>query len=410
MLAGGVPQIALLQELRRRGIETVLADWYERPVAAAYADRFYQVSTLDVEAITELARREKVDLVLTVCTDQALLTMAIVSERLGLPCYLDSQTARNVTDKLYMKRIFARTGVPTADFEILCSPADRDAAAERLGYPLIVKPTDCNSSKGVKRVDAAPALGAAVEQAAAMSRTGGVLMERFLQGDELSVDAYVADGRAYLLGISDIEKLPDRDGFVIFRCSSPSRHEALAGQIRHIAQQIADGFGLRDAPMLIQLVTDGEQVWVLEFSARTGGGCKHASIRELTGFDVVSAVVDLTLGQKPPAPGPMPSDRWISLEFLYCRPGRFDRLDGFEPLKQAGVMKDYYVFKWRGAQFDTIENSGDRVAGFMITADTEEELARRHDRIASSIRVLDDAGRDMLRHDLLPPFYEGRRP
>ena len=37
--------------------------------------------------------REKVDFIITVCTDQALLTMAKVSEELGLPCYIDYETA-----------------------------------------------------------------------------------------------------------------------------------------------------------------------------------------------------------------------------------------------------------------------------------------------------------------------------
>ena len=89
VLAGGFPQIALLQELNRRGIETVLADYYEEPVAKPYADRFYRVSTLDVDGIEAVAKKEAVDFLITACTDQALLTVAKVSEALGLPCYID---------------------------------------------------------------------------------------------------------------------------------------------------------------------------------------------------------------------------------------------------------------------------------------------------------------------------------
>ena len=67
VLAGGFPQIALLKELKSRGYVTVLADWNKEPVAKAYADIFYQESTLDVEAITRVAREEKVDFLTTVC-------------------------------------------------------------------------------------------------------------------------------------------------------------------------------------------------------------------------------------------------------------------------------------------------------------------------------------------------------
>ena len=84
VLAGGFPQIALIKELKSRGYETVLADYYAEPVAKPYADKFYQVSTLDIEAITKVARDEQVDFLITACTDQALLTVAKVSEDLGL--------------------------------------------------------------------------------------------------------------------------------------------------------------------------------------------------------------------------------------------------------------------------------------------------------------------------------------
>ena len=56
VLAGGFPQIALLRELSSRNIKTVLADWNEEPVAKPYADIFYRASTLDIDAITEIAK------------------------------------------------------------------------------------------------------------------------------------------------------------------------------------------------------------------------------------------------------------------------------------------------------------------------------------------------------------------
>ena len=82
--------------------------------AKKYADVFYQASTLDVAAITDIAVKEKVNFLITACTDQALLTVAKVSEDLGLPCYIDYQTALNVTNKAYMKKVFEEHGISTA--------------------------------------------------------------------------------------------------------------------------------------------------------------------------------------------------------------------------------------------------------------------------------------------------------
>ncbi len=400
VLAGGFPQIALLNELRSRNISTVLADYYENPVAKPYADKFYQASTLDIEAITDVARIEKVDFLITVCTDQALHTVAKVSEMLGLPCYIDYQTALNVTNKQYMKKVFVENNIPTAK-HVIMGTLDIEKIKD-MEYPLIVKPVDCNSSKGVKKVQNIDELTVAFNDAVNFSRTNTALVEEFIVGEELSVDVYVEDGQAHVLSVSSLDKIANNDKFVIFRGRySKDKYDKVHDLVQGIAQKIADAFGLKNSPMLIQLITDSKRAWVLEFSARTGGGVKFLLIKKASGFDVISAVVDLTLGNKPHVEKVNPQNRFIANEFIYCSPGRFDRLEGFEELKADGTISDYYLFKWQGAEFDTIENSGDRIAGFTVQADTVSELQKKHLKAVDEMRVLDDTGKDIMRHDLL---------
>ena len=86
VLAGGSDQIALINELKYRGHEVVLVDYFENPPAKPYADKHIVASTLDVEAVKQVAYDENVSLVCTACTDQALLTVANVAEQLKLPC------------------------------------------------------------------------------------------------------------------------------------------------------------------------------------------------------------------------------------------------------------------------------------------------------------------------------------
>ena len=400
VLAGGFPQIALINELRNRGIETLLADYYENPVAKPFADKFYRASTLDVEAITRIAKDERVDFLITACTDQALLTVARVSETLGLPCYIDYKTALNVTNKQYMKQVFNEHRIPTAH-HVIMGELNEEKLVE-LSYPLIVKPVDCNSSKGVKRVENLDELKSAFAKAVEYSRTDTAIIEEFIDGEELSVDIYVEDGKAHVLSVSSLDKIANNDKFVIFRGRySSAVVERVHDLVQGIAQQIADAFGLINSPMLIQMITDGERAFVLEFSARTGGGVKYLLIKKASGFDVIGAVVDMTLGKKPHVEKTIPENKLIANEFIYCEPGKFDRLAGFEEMKETGVISDYYLFKWRGAQFDTIENSGDRVAGFTVQADTIEELNQKHRTAIASMQVLDENGNDMMRRDLL---------
>ncbi len=403
VLAGGFPQIALINELKSRGIETLLADYYEEPVAKKYADKFFRISTLDVEAIKNLAETEKVDFLITACTDQALLTVANVSEQLGLPCYIDYKTALNVTNKAYMKKVFNDYNVSTAK-HIVLSEYDPDTLG-KMDFPLIVKPADCNSSKGVKKVENQKELEMAFNDAKQFSRTSTVIVEEFIDGPELSIDVYVEDGEAHILSVSKLDKIADKDKFVIFRsCYPASDSEVLMNNIKKTAQQIADAFGLKNTPMLIQSISDGESIYVLEFSARTGGGVKYIHIKNVSGFDVIKAVVDLTIGEKPHVGEIRSKSKYAANEFIYCKPGFYDRLEGFEELKKDGVLWDYYVFKWKGAEFDSVSNSGDRIAGFTIYADSLEELQEKHNKVAETVKVISTDGEDMMRHDLLTPI------
>lgn len=401
VLAGGLPQVKLLNGLKKRGIKTILADYYASPVAKPYADKFYQISTLDVPAITKLAKEENVDFLITVCTDQALLTVAKVSEELSLPCYIDYQTGLNVTNKQYMKQVFFENNISTAKYVVM-ERFDEDKIKD-FTYPLIVKPVDCNSSKGVIKVENLQELKSAFDSAVQLSRTNTAIVETFIQGKELSVDVYVENGKAIILNISELEKLPEKDKFVIFRSSTFNNvTDKIQKKVQQTAQQIADVFNLKNSPMLIQMMSDEENVYVLEFSARTGGGAKYNVIEKVSGFDVIDAVIELTLGNKPHVDLRKRNYKYVSTEFIYCKPGVFKEIKGIEKLKNDNVISDFYIFKWSGAEFDFIQNSGDRVGGFTIIGNTVEEMDKKHELSVKTLQVIDENGNDIMRKDLLP--------
>lgn len=401
VLAGGLAQIELLKQLKERGITTVLADGNPNALAKPYADIFYQLPIFDIEAVKEVALKEQVDFLITVCADQVLLVVAQVSEMLGLPCYIDYRTAQLVSDKKHMKRVFWEHDIPTSRYVQLLE-LDWDRIRD-LQYPLVVKPVDAYSSRGVRKARNPQELERYFNEAAQISRAGGVIVEEFVSGEEISVDVYVENGVAKVLCVSNSEKIADEDRFIIFRGRYPvAASEEILEQIRQVAQKIADAFGLKDSPMLIQMINNGKRVSVLEFCARTGGNMKYLLIRRSCGADVVAQVIDLTLGIKPHVELREPEAKYIVNDFIYCRPGIFDKLDGFAELMGAGILTDYCLLRPQGFQVRGVTSSSDRIAGFTVTADSLEEFNRKHRIVVDSVKVLDVEGNDIMRHDLLP--------
>ncbi len=399
VLCGGKPQIALIHELKRRNITAILADANDKAAAVQYADVFYKVSALDVVGIEKIALAEKVDFILSVCADQMLLVVAQLSEKLNLPCYINYETAKNVSSKEYMKRIFVENNIPTAKY-IVGSSISLSVIGE-LNFPLIVKPVDCYSSRGVKKVLNYDELLLAFENAKNLSRTGTVIVEEFVEGLELSVDIYVENGKVNILCIRSLDKIPNSEKFIICRGNYPAKISlATKGRVQDVAQKIVEAFGLVDTPMLIQMKINDEQIHILEFCARTGGGIKYRLLPKVCGFDVVKAVLDLTLGEKPHV-DIKPLNTFIVDEFLYCNPGILDHTEGFEELLKNGIIDHYEIYKSAGYQFDEINSSGDRVAYFSVVADTEAELRRKHQIAASVVKVVDSKGNDLIRHDII---------
>lgn len=401
VLAGGLPQIELLRQLKARGITTVLADGSPKALARPYADIFYQLAIFDIEAVKEVALKEQVDFLITVCADQVLLVVAQVSEELGLPCYIDYQTAQNVSDKTYMKKIFWENNIPTSRY-VQLEKLTWDAVS-RLQFPMVVKPVDAYSSRGVRKVLNRQELEIYFDEAAKISRSGGVIVEEFVTGDEISVDVYVEKGKAKILCVSNSEKISDADRFVIFRGRYPVvADEKTMAQIGVVAQQIADAFGITDAPMLIQMINGEKGVSVLEFCARTGGNMKYLLIKRASGVDVIKAVIDLTLGEKPHIETKAAEAKYIVNDFVYCNPGTLSHIEGFEQLLADGTLADFFCIKSQGFEFRGVNSSSDRAAGFTVKANSLQEFNEKHRRAVQAIRVIDTEGNDIIRRDLLP--------
>lgn len=399
ILAGGYDQIALIQELKKRSFETILIDYYENPPAKNFADKHYQVSTLDTEIIKEIAIKENVDLVTTACTDQALLSIAKVSEELLLPCYISFEKALNVTNKKYMKSLMYKSNIPTAKYKAVSDIKSVDLSEFK--FPVVVKPTDCNSSKGVKKIFNVEESVQRIKEAINFSRSKIAIVEEYIEGYEISVDAFISNSKAEILLVTKSEKIKNSNGFTIVQSRFPVAFGIeIRKKMEMVVQSICDCFALPDGPLLVQMIVSGQDVFVIEFSARMGGGTKYKLIETLTGFNIMSSYVDLITGITPEIKVSKKYN-FAHLNYCYAEKGIFNNLYKFKELKEKGIINDYFKYKSEGTLIDKVETSSDRVAGYLITADTIEELNAKEKQANKSVGILTNTGKDIMIHKLI---------
>lgn len=399
VLAGGFDQIALINELKSRGHIVYLADYFQNPPAKPYADKHFQISTLDEKEIFNLALREKVDLLTTACTDQALMTVARVSEWLDLPCYISSETARNVTNKAFMKKRFIDFSVPTAEWVLLENEQNfRSKLSSEYRYPIIVKPCDCNSSKGVVKVNNKAELECAIEQAFFLSRSKKVIVEDFIEGEEISIDVWIDSEGAKILSVSGTSKIKaNKESFTIYQSKYPiNLSKRLIANIKDTANKIGKAFELNDCPVLIQAIISGDNISVIEFSARMGGGSKYKLIEYMADVNIMKVYVNRILGDKHQIVEPKWSDKKIELDYVYTYNGVVSKIQGFDQFMVSGEIKELFQYRPLGCITDKMTTSSDRILGFLIEEDSDEELQILRRKIVDAVDILDDEGKSIM--------------
>ena len=225
-----------------------------------------------------------------------------------------------------------------------------------------------------------------------------VIVEDFIEGEEVSIDVFTDVEGAKVLSVSQTEKIEDsKESFTIFKSKYPVvMSEKLKARIAEVAQQIADAFELENCPILIQAIVYGDNVSVIEFSARMGGGTKYKLIEYMSGVNIMKAYVNRVLGDVTQVVKPVASEKNIELNYVYAYNGTFTELKNFDECLEAGEIDAYYQYKESGAVIEKAKTSSDRIAGFLLLAKDEKEMEKKRNFVLQKLDVLNEYGESMM--------------
>ncbi len=401
VLGGTNDHIKLINLLKESGYFVYLIDYYDMPIAGKYADQHIKGSTLDREFVLEKCKELNARLCLALCIDQALLTMAYVAEQLNLPCHISFKTSLALTNKVLMKHMFLNHNIPSPRFISIKEDNDVLYSIGHLNLPVVVKPADANSSKGIEKVSTHRTLKKAIDSAFTYSKSKQVVVEEYKEGIELSVDVIIADfDPVFILITENIKRTDTPENFTIVRnVFRKELQDLYLSQIKLVAGNIAKAYGLRNSPLLIQLLVNNNDISVIEFSARIGGGSKHYLIQKITGFDILKYFLAI-LRKEELAIGNSLGYAYASMNYVYTKQGTFDRFEGDKYLKDNKIIEDVFQYKKTGVEITSSAASTDRPLGFMIVAETEAGLNEKTIEVDSILQVFDGEGKDIMIHGI----------
>lgn len=401
VLGGTVPHVHLIKLLKKRGYYTVLLDFTPNPPAKDYADEHLPVSTLDKDAVLEVARNRKASLVISTNVDQANVTCCYVAEKLGLTEPYSYEIALDVTDKQRMKRIMWENGIPTSRYVQVGSI--KDIGALDLKYPLMVKPADSNSANGVKRVYTEEELKKNLPDALRFSRNGKAIIEEFVSGKEISAYGVIVDNKAKVIMHQERVTVYDGDDKVIkcYASLAPSRiSKSAEAKAEQILTRIAVAFHLNNTPLFFQGIVSGDDISVIEFAPRVGGGISFQTIMDATSYDIINAAIDSFLNI------PINIDDWHPIEEkyavnqIYGTNGIYEKTTGVEDLLNEGVVNTLSFYKHQGDTIDSSRASSSRIGVMVVSDKTEKGLRQKISTAFERLDSFDKNGKSIIRKDL----------
>lgn len=401
VLGGTIPHIELIKQLKDRGYRTLLVDFTSNPPAAEFADEHIKESTLDQEAVLRIATEKCADLVISTSIDQANVVCCYVGEKLNLPHPYSYETSLNVTDKTRMKRIMQEAGIPTSRH--LCISDFEELSSANLKYPIMLKPADSNSANGVKKVETIEETKAAFITAKKYSRNGLVIAEEYVSGVEISVYGYISDHRAHVFMTQERISTYDGDGKVIkcYAAIAPARiSEMSSNKAMDILEKIAEAFKLNNTPLFFQGIVSGNDISVIEFAPRTGGGISTQTIKNATGFDYISAAIDSYEGKYPDFSTWHPMNKVYAVNQVYASTGVIERIDGWKELVDDGTIDIISFYKKLHAETDDSTASRSRVCVIVVSAPNIDGVKNKVKNAFRCMDVIGTCEKSIMRKDL----------
>ncbi|WP_308396306.1 ATP-grasp domain-containing protein [Prevotella sp.] len=294
VLGAGALQVPIIQTIQARGYNPVVVSLHnDEPGMLIVKDKVVG-DFCDEEFTLQIAKDCNVIAVVTDQTDLPVRTIAYVCDHLGLPS-IGYKTACLFTDKFLMREKCKEIGVKTIAYSLVGSLEEAKKFFIDLHHSAILKPINNQGSKGVYKVSSIEELEEKYAEATRYARGQKILIEEFITGQELVIEALALDGKVTNLVCGDTHYFEVKDAFAAKDRIFPSMlDEEIVNKALNLNKKIVSGFGLSRGLTHGEYIIDGHDVYLIEIAARGGGVYISSDIIPLmTGFNTTSFILDI---------------------------------------------------------------------------------------------------------------------
>ncbi|MBO0323570.1 ATP-grasp domain-containing protein [Muricauda sp. CAU 1633] len=415
IILGGNPETAVLVDVANAmGIYTIVVDPNPNAPAKKNAAESHDFDGFDVDGIAQLAKDRNADAVLVGVADILVKPYREICEKLGIHCYATKEAIEAFCSKDGFKRYCAEYNIQ--DIPGIYLDASNIDKPENLDYPLMIKPVDSGGGVGMKICRDDNDYNESVKTALKFSKKGVVLVEKYMDCDDMAAYYTFRNGVPYISAISDrltTKKQGDASP-VCIGAVYPSKHSQLfIDQVHPKLCELFKGLKIQNGVLNIQFFVENGVVYAYDPGFRLQGEAPHIHINHINGFDHREMLVNYAftgvLGEDDFAEK---NDYWFRGKnactiWILLTGGEIGSIEGVDEIKND--PNTVFVLE-RFKEGDTVEEEWlgterQVYSRIYVVADTIAEINSKIRAFKDVLKIKDTNGENMIL-EWLKPFNE----
>lgn len=303
---------------------------------------------------------------------------ARLAQHLGLPT-LSPATIERTRQKDKMRQALRAAGLDNTPSLVSADPNELAAFAADHGLPLILKPLDGWGSVGVSKIEQLSDIPAALDWMAQSGWKGDVLVERFHEGQEVSVESFSEGGQHAIICIT--QKFKTRHHFIeIGHCLPAVMDEAASHAILDLLPRMLDCLGITDGPAHSEVILTRDGPYIIETHARLGGDMIPDLIEAVSGMNIGELWARQVAGESVLARVPRLRQPEQHAAIWYVSPhgtGKLVSIEGEEEARVAPGVRQVALAVKVGQSVGQAHDSFSRAAYAIAAGASPEEAVQR---------------------------------
>ena len=287
-----------VQTIRNEGYEAIIINNNPETVSTDYttSDKLY-FEPLTVEDVMSVIELEQPDGVIASLGGQTAINLAEPLAKRGVKIIgTDCEAIARAEDRDLFEKLLGKLGIPEPEGQAVTTLEAGVKAAKEIGYPVLVRPSFVLGGRAMQIVANEGSLREYLQTAVEISDEKPVLVDKYIVGKEVEVDA-VCDGRdVFVAGIMElVEKTGVHSGDSISVYPSFSLSDKVKGVILQYAKRLGLAIGIIGLYNIQFIVDKDEKVYIIEVNPRSSRTVPFLS--KATGFGLADIATEVILGK-----------------------------------------------------------------------------------------------------------------